>query len=285
MKPDDFLIRTTIRIETQTKNGFATGTGFFYEFFNNEQQRVPVIVTNKHVIKDSLIGNLIFSIVDNEGNIIEGKKHLITITEFEKSWILHPSPDIDLCIMPMATIYEEVSKKNIHLACATLVKENILTDDELNQLSKMEDVTIVGYPDGIWDSYNNLPILRKGITATPIQYNFENTPRFLIDAAIYGGSSGSPVFIFNQGSYSIGNTLYAGSRIKFVGIVYAVAQHTVSGNLKIVDIPAIKTPMSVMQIPNNIGVVIKANTLYEFENILREKLNQEVLNSNESKAI
>ena len=33
MKPDDFLIRTTIRIETQTKNGFATGTGFFYEFF------------------------------------------------------------------------------------------------------------------------------------------------------------------------------------------------------------------------------------------------------------
>ena len=43
--------------------------------------------------------------------------------------------------------------------------------------------------------------------------------------------------------------------------------------------------MSVMQIPNNIGVVIKANTLYEFENILREKLNEEIINNNESKVI
>ena len=33
MKPDDFLIRTTIRIETQTKNGFATGTGFLIWYF------------------------------------------------------------------------------------------------------------------------------------------------------------------------------------------------------------------------------------------------------------
>ena len=212
--------------------------------------------------------SLIFSVADNEGNIIEAKKHYLTITEFEKAWILHPDNNIDLCIMPIAQILEENLKQNINLVCNVLRKEDIINDKEIKDLSKLEDVTIIGYPDGIWDSYNNLPILRRGITATPICYDFENTPKFLIDAAIYGGSSGSPVFIFNQGSYSINNALYAGSRMKLVGIVYAVAQHMITGEMKIIDIPTVNKPISIMQIPNNLGVVIKANQLFAFEEII-----------------
>lgn len=271
MRPDDFIIRTTIRIEVSTKNGNASGTGFFYQF-QIDGNSVPVIVTNKHVIKDAIDGYMFFSVCDDSGNIIESKKHKLTITEFEKAWIMHPDDNIDLCIMPIAMILEETIKNKINLACYFLVKENIMTNTEINELSRMEDVTIVGYPDGIWDSYNNLPILRRGITATPIQYNFENEPKFLIDAAIYGGSSGSPVFIFNQGSYSIGNTLYAGSRLKLVGIVYAVAQHTVAGDLRIIDIPMQNTPLAITNIPNNLGVVIKAVKIFDFENIIREIL-------------
>lgn len=267
MRPDDFLIRTTIRIEVKTKDGIATGTGFFYQF-EIDEAKIPVIVTNKHVIKDGVEGILIFSVADNEGNIIEAKKHYLTITEFEKAWILHPDNNIDLCIMPIAQILEENLKQNINLVCNVLGKEDIINDKEIKDLSKLEDVTIIGYPDGIWDSYNNLPILRRGITATPICYDFENTPKFLIDAAIYGGSSGSPVFIFNQGSYSINNALYAGSRMKLVGIVYAVAQHMITGEMKIIDIPTVNKPISIMQIPNNLGVVIKANQLFAFEEII-----------------
>ena len=267
MRPDDFLIRTTIRIEVKTKDGIATGTGFFYQF-EIDEAKIPVIVTNKHVIKDGVEGILIFSVADNEGNIIEAKKHYLTITEFEKAWILYPDNNIDLCIMPIAQILEENLKQNINLVCNVLRKEDIINDKEIKDLSKLEDVTIIGYPDGIWDSYNNLPILRRGITATPICYDFENTPKFLIDAAIYGGSSGSPVFIFNQGSYSINNALYAGSRMKLVGIVYAVAQHMITGEMKIIDIPTVNKPISIIQIPNNLGVVIKANQLFAFEEII-----------------
>jgi len=271
MRPDDFLIRTTIRIEVKTKDGIATGTGFFYQF-EIDGAKIPVIVTNKHVIKDGSEGVLIFSVADNEGNIIEAKKHNLTITEFEKAWILHPDNNIDLCIMPLAQILEETLKQNINVVCNVLRKEDIINDKEIKDLSKLEDVTIIGYPDGIWDSYNNLPILRRGITATPICYDFENTPKFLIDAAIYGGSSGSPVFIFNQGSYSINNALYAGSRMKLVGIVYAVAQHMITGEMKIIDIPTVNKPISIMQIPNNLGVVIKANQLFAFEEIIENIL-------------
>lgn len=274
MEIDEFLIRTTIRIEVQTKYGLCTGTGFFFTF-KLDEYNIPVIVTNKHVIKGGNIGKIVFSTVDEKNNIIEGKKHSITITEFEKAWIMHPDNNIDLCIMPIAPILESVGKNGIHLACAFLLKENMLSETDIINLSKIEDITVIGYPDGIWDYYNNLPIVRKGITATPICYNFENTPKFLIDAAIYGGSSGSPVFIYNQGSYSSKNRLYAGDRLKFVGIVYAVAQHTITGEMKIVDIPTINKPVSVVQVPNNLGVVIKAEQLNVFEDILLEKISKE----------
>lgn len=159
-------------------------------------------------------------------------------------------------------------QKQLHYV--TLNADLIPTSDYIqNSFSRIEDITVVGYPDGIWDSINNIPITRRGITATPLQIDFEGTPRFLIDAAIYGGSSGSPVFVFNQGSYSIpGKGLYAGDRLKLVGVVYAVAQHTVTGDLRIVDIPAAKTPITTTLIPNNLGVAIHSRKLLDFENLL-----------------
>lgn len=272
MKADEFIIRTTIRIEVLTKDGLtASGTGFFYQF-QIDDANVPVIITNKHVVKDAVEGYMFFSVCDESGKIIESKKHRLTITDFEKSWIMHPDSNIDLCILPIAEILKHSSVNKWNLVCHFLMKENIIDDNIVNELSRLEDVTIVGYPDGIWDSYNNLPIVRRGITATPIQFNFENEPKFLIDAAIYGGSSGSPVFIFNQGSYSINNTLYAGSRLMLIGIVFAVAQHTVTGDLRIVDVPTNCIPQAVTNIPNNLGVVIKAKKILDFESIIREIL-------------
>jgi len=43
------LIHNTIRIVTDV----GTGTGFFFEFPINDK-KVPAIVTNKHVVRDSL---------------------------------------------------------------------------------------------------------------------------------------------------------------------------------------------------------------------------------------
>ena len=173
-------------------------------------------------------------------------------------------------MLPIANIHREIEKSGKELYYACLRKEDIPTADELIQeFSRIEDITVIGYPDGIWDSFNNIPITRKGITATPLQINFENSPKFLVDAAIYGGSSGSPVFVFNQGSYTMPDgSLYAGSRVKLVGIIYAVAQHTVTGSIEIIDIPASNTPITRTLIPNNLGVAIHARALLDFENIL-----------------
>jgi hypothetical protein len=61
---------------------------------------------------------------------------------------------------------------------------------------------MIGYPKGFWDRVNNLPVVRKGITATPIYIDYNGKKEFLLDIPIFSGSSGSPIVLFNEGSYS-----------------------------------------------------------------------------------
>ena len=87
-------------------------------------------------------------------------------------------------------------------------------------MSAIEDLTFIGYPNGLYDQINHNPIIRKGITATPIWNNFKGKPDFLIDGGVYPGSSGSPVFIYNQGSYATSEGIVIGTRLHFVGVLY-----------------------------------------------------------------
>ena len=276
MTISEFLLLTTIRIETITPNGICTGTGFFFNFLFNKEtgMSIPAIVTNKHVIKDAIKGKLRFSLRNEAGEPQWGHYYDLTVEDFEKAWILHPEGSVDLCIMPIAEIHKMVQSNGINLHYTALCVDDIPSDQDLkDNYSRVEDITIVGYPDGIWDAANNMPIVRKGITATALQLDFNNAPKFLVDAAIYGGSSGSPVFVFNQGSYSPANGgLVAGSRIKLVGGIHAVAQHTVTGDIRIIDVPVSKAPIVATNIPNNLGVAIHARKLKDFEVMLRERV-------------
>lgn len=275
MTSSEWVLLSTVRVDAILQNGVSTGTGFFFNFCFDEKDNtcVPTIVTNKHVVRGSTTGKFRFSVKDNEENPIPGEFSDLTIPDFERSWIMHPDPEVDLCVLPIADIHKYLAKSSKGLYYTALTIDSIPSEDELKEnYSRIEDITIVGYPDGFWDKHNNMPIVRKGITATSLQLDFNNKPNFLVDAAIYQGSSGSPVFIYNQGAYTHAKGgLIAGTRLKLVGIIHAVALHTVEGEVKIVDIPAAKTPVSIAQIPNNLGVAIHARKLLDFENILAQK--------------
>lgn len=270
------LAYSTVRIETDT----GTGTGFFYRFSVQESGwHIPAIVTNKHVVDGTSKGKFLISRAQTDG--LPDLKHHETFAfgDFPKLWTLHPSKDIDLCAMPIAPILAKAREAKIPLFYRSIDSTLIPKPAELEELNPVEDITMVGYPNGLWDRVHNMPIFRRGITATHPKLDWNGNPEFLIDAACFPGSSGSPVFLLNEGGYFTKQGFNLGGvRIKLLGILYAGPQHTVEGEIKIVTVPTQNKPIALSTIPNNLGIVIRATALLEFDALFlaHAKANNEI---------
>ncbi len=262
---------------TGTGTDYFTGTGFFFSFFMEDKENIPVIVTNKHVVAGAKKGSFILTNTNDDGTPNTTSHILVSLDSFESRWIAHPDSTIDLAIMPIAPLINEVVSKGFTPFFRTLNKSLIPTDEQLKRLTTVEDIVMVGYPTGISDRYNNYPIFRKGITATHPANKYEGRDEFMIDAACFPGSSGSPVFLLNIGSFvdrRYGGLLL-GDRFYFLGILYAGPQYTATGEIKIVTIPDRQGTLTQTYIPINLGNVIRSSKLIDFENVLKQIINKQ----------
>ena len=270
VSPIDQLIHSTIRIECETNQGMSSGSGYFFRFLEGEGKSVPCIVTNKHVIEGSMKGKFHMSLMGDDGKAKIAEHQEFQVDDFEKYWIKHIDASIDLAVFPIAWIINEAEKSGSKYFFLELTKEIIAPPQLLNSLPTMQEIIMIGYPNGIWDAMHNLPIIRRGITATHPKLLLNGKPEFLIDAACFPGSSGSPVFLANIGSFVNENgALCAGNRIALLGTLYAGPQHTATGEVRIVEVPTAVTSIAVSTIPSNLGLVIHANKVLDFEPILK----------------
>ena len=266
----------TVRIEVELSDGgLSTGTGFFFQLCESEGKHIPVVVTNKHVIAGGTKGTFKITTAKEDGSPNDSKHLDVLIENVESRFIKHPDDGIDLAVLPIASLIEEAKKKGEKLFYRSFGKGLIPTVDDEAAFTAVEDILMVGYPNGIWDSVNNLPVFRKGITATHPSKEYNGKSEFMIDAACFPGSSGSPVILYNVGSYAskTGGTII-GSRIKFLGVLYAGPQHTVSGDMQVVQIPTQNIPVAISRIPNNLGNVIKAHKILDFEDVFEKQNGQ-----------
>jgi hypothetical protein len=270
LTPTELLAHATVRIECSNASGGASsGTGFFYLLFNHGGQSVPVIVTNKHVLQGNINARFVLTLARDDGTPNQGNVERVEITDLPQSWVGHPDPKVDLAIIPTATLLRRLADQNKKPFYAPLEQSVIPTPGALASLTPVEDILVVGYPDGIWDSENNLPIFRRGVTATAPYINFNGETQFLIDCSVFPGSSGSPVILYNAGSYpGRGGGLTIGSRFYFLGIVYGVATHTVAGQIILAPAPTDSRPVPMSAIPNNLGICVMASRVLDFEPIL-----------------
>lgn len=271
MTPAETLMHTTVRLECfLSSGGTSTGTGFFFAFQVDGDTHIPVIVTNKHVINNSTIGTFVLTKSDSNGQPILGSIERVVIHNFESFWIKHPDQNVDLAVFPIAPIFHQAEQKGVQFFIPPLGEPHIPSPELINDLSGIENITMIGYPNGIWDEKNNMPIIRRGITATNPKHDYNGLPCFIIDCACFPGSSGSPVLIFDQGAYTDarGNLNIGSGRILLLGVLFAGPQHVAEGEIKTIDVPLSQIPISLSKIPNNLGFVVKASKINDFRALL-----------------
>jgi hypothetical protein len=274
----EFLAHNTVRIEAVLADALnSVGTGFLYQFSSSDGTPVPALVTNAHVLQDAQKIRLLFNPRGQDNNVDLGANKLeYVISEFQNGWFRHPNPDIDLAFITMNAIVADM-ERNGTLPLATFHRrENLPRAEEWSRLTALEDVVIVGYPDDIWDRVNNFPVFKRGVTATHPKIDYEGRPEFLVDAAIYPGSSGSPVFLYKREKVMWGHELNLGlDKPRLAGIIYAVFRHREEGKMERIPIPTVKNKVPVMSIPNNLGLAIKSTELDGFIPVIDKKLEEE----------
>lgn len=271
------LCFSTTRIETEDSvGGKFSGTGFFYNLIIGDKT-IPLIVTNKHVVQNMKKGLFRLTKSNSNGNPDYTNHFTISYdTDFEKMWYFHPDANVDLCVLPINPLLEAANKMGSPLFYRCLDNSLIPSKIQVADLDATEDIIMIGYPNGLWDSVNNMPIVRRGITATSVGIDYEGRKEFLIDAACFPGSSGSPVLICDVGGYTDkkGNLNWGKSRVYLLGILYAGPQLTVTGEIKVVTIPNVQQKaLSVSHIPNNLGYIIKSERLLDFVDIFSPIIN------------
>lgn len=175
------LTHVTVRLECITYNNqISVGTSFLFLFNgDNDNERIPVLVTNKHVVKNANIGKFILTNADELGNPIYRDLIPFTIEEnFQDLWIEHPDPNVDLCIMPIGTILNDcINHLGKNVSIKGFSENELINQDEINNLNSFEELFMVGYPNGLWDEINNQPIVRRGITATDPKLDYNGKKR------------------------------------------------------------------------------------------------------------
>ena len=254
---------STVRVISTLKNGISNGTGFIIRFAEQERDgqylNVPAIVTNKHVIKGAHEITIRFHASDIDGKRINSQCEFTVPID---SFFNHPDPNVDLCAMPIASLYQLAERDKIKPYFYGIRLQQIPVNKKLNEYSPAEDIVVIGYPNGIWDEVNNLPIFRTGTLATSPAVDYKGLKEFLIDCAIYPGSSGSPVLSIKQLFHK--ETFEPFTSVKLLGVVYATYQHTAQGDLLFKNIPTnINTP-----VPNHLGLVLNSTRIHELNTLI-----------------
>lgn len=261
----DQLLFSTIRIEVKTTdNKIGIGTGCLVKKKIDDKPSAIFLVTNKHVIKNADTGRIFFLKKENNNPVL-GDKLDVYFNNFEKIWTLHK--DADLAILSLAGILKELKKQKDFDAFYKAIPLNLVpTDEQSRDLDSLEEIIFIGYPAGLYDTRNLLPIVRRGITATPFFINYRGDEKFLIDASVFPGSSGSPVFIYNKGSYRDrkGNMILGADRILFCGIISETYYKNEEGEIKNIRIPLQEKAIIRSRQIINLGIVIKSSLIKKF---------------------
>lgn len=251
----DQLYYSTVKIDGNN----STGTGFFYfHDFGNGVAKV-FLITNRHVVEHCQSGSIKFHASKNgyPNKELDISK-IVTVTlntaQWQQWWKFHPDSNVDIAVLDFTESEHILTQRNQHIYYKGLNYSQLVKENDYPDIQSIQQVFYVGYPKGFIDSENLLPIARSGYTASPIKFDFDGQKQFLIDSAVFPGSSGSPVCIINEGVPFIdrnNNFRMDVTRFLFLGVLSGVKVERAATN-----------PNDVKHYLN-LGIVIKAECVNE----------------------
>jgi hypothetical protein len=244
------LLYSTTKI-TAYRNGTAVSnsTGFFMEFPVGESGSAYVLLTNKHAVEGSTDVTVLCHI---EAYGRPSGRFVTCSLAIQPNVVPHPKSDVDLCALLFTPILIQAQTSGTPLFLRALDPSLIPAEEDWEFFDSIEDVTMVGCPSGIYDEVNNLPIVRRGITASALSKKYNGKDEFMVDMACFPGSSGSPIFLYDRNGYfdRKQNTYLIGKgRIKLVGVLHSGPVVTNDGRIVFSHTPRI-TVNSMMHLGN-----------------------------------
>ena len=256
MNIQEQIMHTTLRIE-RLKNGVVqgTGTGFLISVptENNDAFRI-VLVSNKHVL---LYGDEIAVTFTTMRNGVPeyGKTIRLPISNMRPNVVGHPNPDVDVAALVCTGIFNLLPDQLYFKA----ISYELLSDFTEPELSVAENVYFVGYPADRYDAKNNLPLIRTGLISSNPKFDYNGKPVFVIDAQVFPGSSGSPVYInYTVEDFKNGRIVLSDHpNIKVLGII---AQTMIRKNqLQSIPVGSVNVTEEVL----GLGIVFKSTVIKE----------------------
>lgn len=263
---DDELRYSTVRIQAEdrlTSNG-QTSTGCF---FKDERGRI-FILTNKHAVitpcKQGFFSDFRITFhkavqtpAFNNSAYPMKDSFWCELSEagIRSIYKGHPDHNVDLCALLFSGPLESHIKNgpySPYFCC--LQADMIKSDGELHTTTNVvNDVLMVGYPHGYWDSANSFPLFQKGITASHPADDFKNESLYeftadglgIIDATSIPGSSGSPIVIYPEKSIAIrhGGKAFGLERnindMTFLGLLFYQSHQQIGFYVKAKKIPEV----------------------------------------------
>lgn len=282
MNPNTFskqILFSTVLIVADTDNTEtkSIGTGFLVGNKISEDSEQIFLITNKHVIAKAdenakvvgKFGKAYFSFTKSENNLPKlGDILRIDVSNLTDLFLQHPNEDVDLAICNISEIYNQIKSTLNQDIFIRTIPVNIIPDKSI-EFDAIEEVLFVGYPNGIYDQKNNLPIIRRGITASSCEVDFNGLKRFIVDAHVYPGSSGSPVFIKEQ-NFKNGN-LTLGERYYLVGVISKVFHRNEKGALIQEVAPTSSSEDLLFKQMIGLGVCEKSSQILELIDLINQK--------------
>lgn len=254
LKFEEQVFFTTTRISKPSADNSTTsiGTGFLIKIsLNNENNNSMILlISNKHVFSDTKAKlEFNFNKKKPDGTVELGNIFTFNSEDFSSLYTEHPDPNVDLACINVSEI-----KNHQNEVFFMHLNEEMLADFTEEKLNPGLDIWFVGYPDNRFDSTNNLPLLRRGYISSIPKVDYNSQKQFIIDAQVFQGSSGSPVFA------PIGNNY------KLIGVVSA----TMIKQGQLQTIPTLQNGLGVQQILG-LGIVIKSTTIVELITEVKRK--------------